>query len=71
MSKTICIRIDTDILDKENVYIVQHSGYVSFYTEYPFQWLTGYYAGKGYDVEVIKTDTIIDNIEVYKVEKLN
>ena len=63
--------IDTDILDKENVYIVQHSGYVSFYTEYPFQWLTGYYAGKGYDVEVIKTDTIIDNIEVYKVEKLN
>lgn len=63
--------IDKALLEKDNIYIIQHNDYISYDTEYPFQWLTGYYAGKGYDVEVIKTDTIIDNIEVYKVEKLN
>jgi len=63
--------IDEAILNKDNVYIIQHSDYISYDTEYPFQWLTGYYAEKGYDIEIIKTDTVVDNVEVYKIEKLN
>ena len=63
--------IDEALLEKDNVYIIQHNDYVSYDTEYPFQWLTSYYKGKGYNVEVIKTDVIVDNIEVYKVEKVN
>lgn len=64
-------RIDDALIYKDNVYIIQHNDYVSYDTEYPFQWLTSYYKGKGYNVEVIKTDVIVDNIEVHKVEKVN
>ena len=71
MEKHGITAVDKALLDNDNVYIIQHRGYVSAYTEYPFQWLESYYSTKGYNVEVVKTDTIVDDIEVYKIELIN
>ena len=65
------VQIDDALIGRDNVYIIQHSDYISYDTTEPFQWLTGYYKSKGCDVNVIKTDTVVENIEVYKIEKIN
>ena len=63
-------KVDDSILNGD-VYLIQQKDYVSYDTAIPFEWLTEYYKSKGYNVEVVKIDTIVDDIEVYKIEQLN
>ena len=63
--------VENSLIYNKNVYIIQEKDYISYETSYPFEWLVLYYEQKGENVEVVKTDLIIDNIEVYKVNFKN